>query len=285
MPGRRGIDNVIIAQELIHSIQRKKGRIGQFILKLDLEKAYDRLKWDFIREVLMFFKFPTSFVNLVLECVSTSSFSILVNGGQMETFKPSKGIRQRDHLSPYLFILCMEYLSLKILEACDNNSWKAIKASRSGPGFSHLIFADDLLFCAETSINSYHTITRVLEDFYHLSGQKVNLSKSKVFFSLNVNPSFRQHLCDILGVSSTPNIGKYLGFPLRPNGRSSRDFDFIVEKVQAKLSSWKAKLLSPAGRVVLIQSVTSFISTYYMQNVALPIRICSKLDKLNRDFL
>jgi hypothetical protein len=92
-------------------------------------------------------------------------------------------------------------------------------------------------------------------------------------------------LCGILGVSSTPNIGKYLGFPLRPNGRSSRDFDFIVEKVQAKLSSWKAKLLSPAGRVVLIQSVTSSIPAYYMQNVALSIRICSKLDKLNRDFL
>jgi hypothetical protein len=179
----------------------------------------------------------------------------------------------------------MEYLSLKILEACENNSWKAIKASRSGPVFSHLIFADDLLFCAEASINSCHTIIRVLDDFCHLSGQKVNLSKSKVFFSLNVNPNLRQHLCGILGVSSTPNIGKYLGFPLRPNGRSSRDFDFIVEKVQAKLSSWKAKLLSPAGRVVLIQAVTSSIPAYYMQNVALPIRTCSKLDKLNRDFL
>ncbi len=95
--------------------------MGQFILKLDLEKAYDRLEWDFICEVLTFFKFPPSFVNLLLECVSTSSFSILVNEGQMETFKPSRGIRQ-DPLSPYLFILCMEYLSLRILEACDNNS-------------------------------------------------------------------------------------------------------------------------------------------------------------------
>jgi hypothetical protein len=203
----------------------------------------------------------------------------------METFKPSRGIRQGDPLSPYLFILCMEYLSLKILEACENNSWKAIKASRSGPVFSHLIFADDLLFCAEASINSCQTIIRVLDDFCHLSRQKVNLSKSKVFFSPNVNPNLRQHLCGILGVSSTPNIGKYLGFPLRPNGRSSRDFDFIVEKVQAKLSSWKAKLLSPTGRIVLIQAVTSSILAYYMQNVALPIRTCSKLDKLNRDFL
>jgi hypothetical protein len=68
VPGRRGLDNVVIAQELIHSIHRKKGRMGQLILKLDLEKAYDRLEWDFIREVLIFFKFPP-FVDLILECV------------------------------------------------------------------------------------------------------------------------------------------------------------------------------------------------------------------------
>jgi hypothetical protein len=106
-----------------------------------------------------------------------------------------------------------------------------------------------------------------------------------VFFSPNVNPILRHHLCGILGVSSTPNLGKYLGFPLRPNGRSTRDFDFVVEKVQAKLTSWKAKLLSPARRMILVQSVTSAIPAYYMQNVALPIRICSNLDKLNKDFL
>ena len=285
VPGRRGLDNVVIAQELIHSIHRKKGRMGQLILKLDLEKAYDRLEWDFIREVLAFFKLPPSFVDLVLECVSTSSFSILVNGGQLENFKPSRGIRQGDPLSPYLFILCMEYLSLKILEACDNNSWKAIKASRTGPSFSHLFFADDLLLCTEASSNCCHTITRILEDFCLQSGQKVSLPKSKVFFSPNVNPNLRHHLCGILGVSCTPNLGKYLGFPLRSNGRSTRDFDFVVEKVQAKLSSWKAKLLSPAGRVILVQSVTSAIPAYYMQNVALPIRVCSNLEKLNRDFL
>ena len=117
----------------------KKGRLGQLILKLDLEKAYDRLEWSFIREVLTFFKFPPSFVDLVLECVTTSSFSILVNGGQLENFKPSRSIRQGDPLSPYLFILCMEYLSLKILEACGNNSWKAIKVSRRGPHIYSLL--------------------------------------------------------------------------------------------------------------------------------------------------
>uniref|UniRef100_A0A2N9H5A8 CCHC-type domain-containing protein n=1 Tax=Fagus sylvatica TaxID=28930 RepID=A0A2N9H5A8_FAGSY len=160
-----------------------------------------------------------------------------------------------------------------------------IIVSRLWPILGNLVSPFQAAFCAWPLLTACNTITRVLADFCHLSGQKVNLSKSKVFFSPNVNPDLRQHLCGILGVSSTPNIGKYLGFPLRPNGRSSRDFDFIVDKVQAKLSSWKAKLLSPAGRIVLIQSVISSIPAYYMQNVALPVRICSKLDKLNRDFL
>jgi ribonuclease HI len=285
VPGRRGVDNVVIAQELIHSLQKKRGRKGQFILKLDLEKAYDRLEWSFIREVLLFFNFPIALVNLILDCVSSSSISILFNGGQMEVFKPSRGIRQGDPLSPYIFILCLEYLSLKIFEACSNTSWKTIKASRSGPGFSHLFFADDLLLCSEASVECCHVISEVLDDFCHLSGQKVSFSKSKVYFSPNVSPDLRSSLCGILGVASTPNLGKYLGFPLKSCRRSSNEFNFVVEKVQAKLSSWKSKLLSPAGRVILIQSVTSAIPNYYMQISALPSKVCLELDKLNRNFL
>ena len=285
VPGRRGVDNVIIAQELIHSMHRKKGRVGSLILKVDLEKAYDRLEWSFIREVLLFFLFPKSLVDLILDCVSSSSISILLNGGKMEVFKPSRGIRQGNPLSPYLFILCLEYLSLKIFGACHENRWKPIKASRNGPAFSHLFFADDLLLCSVASIECCTTMVEVLEEFCDNSGQKINLSKSKAYFSPNVDPVTRDSLCGILGVSSTPDLGRYLGFPLRSNGRNTRDFNFVVERVQSKLSSWKAKLLSPAGRVVLIQSVTSSIPAYYMQNTMLPSKVCSDLDKLNRDFL
>jgi ribonuclease HI len=142
-----------------------------------------------------------------------------------------------------------------------------------------------LLLCAEASASCCHIIATVLADFCSHSGQKINLAKSKAFFSPNVTPHMRHHLCDILGVSSTPDLGKYLRFPLRIHGRNARDFRFIVEKVQAKLSTWKSKLLSPAGRVVLIQAVTSSIPAYYMQNAALPSSICSELDKLNRNFL
>jgi hypothetical protein len=179
----------------------------------------------------------------------------------------------------------MEYLSLKIFEACNEKKWRPIRASRSGPAFSHLFFADDLLIYAEASTSYCLTISRILEEFCFVSGQKVNLSKSKAFFSPNVSPDNRSSLCDILRVSSTPDLGRYLGFPLKSNGRNSRESNFIVEKVQAKLSSWKAKLLSPASRMVLIQSITSAIPSYYMQTNALPSSVCNKLDRLNRNFL
>ena len=106
--GRRSIDNAIMVQELIHTISMKKGRGGYLVIKVDLEKDYDKLEWSFIREVLINANLPSNLVNLILSCVSSVSMSILFNGGSVEPIFPSRGIQQGDPLSPYLFIFCME---------------------------------------------------------------------------------------------------------------------------------------------------------------------------------
>ena len=87
--GRQGVDNAIIVQELVHSMAKKKGRGGVMAIKLDLEKAYDRLEWSFIRDTLNLYKFPSRLISLIMSCVSSSSISILVNGGALEPFYPS----------------------------------------------------------------------------------------------------------------------------------------------------------------------------------------------------
>ena len=110
VPGRRGVDNTIIIQELIHTIGRAKGRTGYMAIKLDLEKAYDKLEWSFIREMLIRFNFPKNLIELIMSCISSVTTLLLFNGGTMDPFCPSRGIRQGDPLSPYLFILCMEFL-------------------------------------------------------------------------------------------------------------------------------------------------------------------------------
>ena len=135
--GKTGADNVIIVQELIHTIGRAKGRKGYMAIKIGLEKAYDKIEWSFIREILIYFNFPASLIELIMSYVSSVSTSLLFNGGCLDSFCPSRGIRQGDPLSPSLFILCMEFLGHLIEEKCEAKFWAPVKASRSGPSFLH----------------------------------------------------------------------------------------------------------------------------------------------------
>lgn len=92
MSGRRGLDNVVVAQELIHSLDKKKGKVGFMAIKVDLVKAYDWLEWSFIRNVLIAFRFLVELIKLIMSCVSPTTISILFNGGKLSSFKPTKGI-------------------------------------------------------------------------------------------------------------------------------------------------------------------------------------------------
>lgn len=91
----------------------------------------------------------------------------------------------------------------------------------------------------------------MLNTFRELSGQKVNNNKSHVYFSLNDRRKEREVLCKCLDLHSTPNLGKYLGFPLKMPRTTNQEFDLVLEKVQGRLAGWKAHLLSFEGRVVL----------------------------------
>lgn len=221
VPGRKGIDNAIIVQEIIHTLSKKRGQVGYMALKIDLEKAYDKLEWNFIRDMLIRFNFPLDIIDIIMSCVSTVLTSILFNGEALDLIYPSRVIRQGDPLSLYLFILCMEFLGLLIQEKCRLKLWQPIKASRSGPAFSHLLFANDLVFFAKADYINCGAIRDVINEFCSVLGQSISESKSKVYFFSNVDKDTRESLCDILGFASTPNLGKYLGFPIKHSRTSS----------------------------------------------------------------
>ena len=111
-----------------------------------------------------------------------------------------------------------------------------MKASRSGPSFSHLFFADDLVLFARADSDNCQAIKDVLHEFCLRSGQSVSEAKSHVFFSPNVEPDQRNIPSGILGFYSTPNLGKYLGFPLKHSGDRKHDFDFVLDRVKKKLA-------------------------------------------------
>lgn len=264
VPGRRGVDNTIIIQELIHSIGRTKGRKGYMTIKIDLKKAYDKLEWGFIRDMLVRFNFPSNLLDLIMSCISSVSTSLLFNGGKLESFCPSRGIRQGDLLSSYLFILCMEFLGALIEEKCNSKHWIRVKTSRSGLAFSHLFFADDLILFGKAGPENCATIKRVLEEFCVSLGQTISAEKSRVFFSPNIDPNQREVLADLLGFQETSNLSKYLGYPLKHSSSHRQDFGFVLDRVKKKLAGWKANLLSMIGRIVPIQSSSSTIPAHVM---------------------
>lgn len=254
------------------------------IIKIDLEKAYDRLEWSFIRKVLYGANLPSDLIRMIMSCVFSASMSILFNGAVLEPFLPLRGIRQGDS-SPYLFILCMEVFGWIIDEKCANGEWKPIKASNSGPIISHLFFANDLLLFARADITNCRSVRDAIDEFCMKSGHIVNPVKSKIYFSPNVERDQRMKFYDILEFWSIANLGTYMGFPLRHTRSSNQDFNFIIDRVKQKLAGWKANLLSFAGLRILIQASTSAIPSYVMQINYLPSRILDSLDRLNRNFL
>lgn len=187
IPGILSTDNIVVVQEAVHSMRRKKGKKGWMLLKLDLEKAYDRIRWDFLEDTLIATGLSTTWVHWFRQCVAGPSMSLLWNGETTYSFAPRREIRQGDPLSLYLFVLCMERLCHLIEASITEKKWKPIKLSRGGLELSHICFADDLILFAEASVTQVRMIRRILKRFVVAFGQKVFLDKSKIFFSSNVS--------------------------------------------------------------------------------------------------
>ena len=285
VPKRQITDNVIIVQEMLHSMRHKQGRRGSMMIKIDFEKAYDRLRWSFIRDTLLELRLPQTMVDVVMNCIESAKLSILWNGEPMEYFHPSRGIRQGDPLSPYLYVLCMERLSHLIDREVRLGGWKTIRASRNGPQFSNLAFADDLILFGEASVDQADTMMKCLDAFCEASGSKVSIDKSKVFFSPNTHVDIQEAVCRRLGMEVTTDFGKYLGVPTINGRTSKRDYQYLVEKINDKLAGWKSKTLSLAGRATLIQSSLNSIPYYTMQSTKLPRSTCDEIDRKNKSFL
>ena len=179
-------DNTTIAYKLLHRLwNRRKGKKGQMVVKLDISKAYDKMEWIFLQQMMVKLGFDPTWIQLAMETVTTTSYSILINGKPKGFITPTRGIRQGDPLSPYLFLMCVEGLSALVRKAGETGVLKGIKSSQNGIWVSHLIFANDsLLFCQATMEES-QKLLQVLAQYEAASGQAINRRKTSLFFSKN----------------------------------------------------------------------------------------------------
>ena len=184
-----------MAHEMLHSLKSRRRWANSYMaVKTDISKAYDRLEWKFLRDVMVYMGFDMKWIGWIMRCVESVSFSVLVNGSPSGHITPTRGIRQGDPLSPYLFILCSEVLSHLMTNASEINCLKGMKISTSGPTINHLLFADDALFFCHAHPKSCSTIMRVLREYEHVSGQAVNLNKSAITFGSRIKQDVRTRM-------------------------------------------------------------------------------------------
>ncbi|CAN1146010.1 LINE-1 retrotransposable element ORF2 protein [Linum perenne] len=285
VPGRQIAENIIILQEVVHSMERLKGREKRMVLKVDLMKAYDRIRWVFLEESLLATGMGSDLVELIMTYVRSAKFEILWNGGLTDQFSPQRGIRQGCPLSPFLFTICMERLSHIIDEAVACGDWKPIALSPGGPQLSHLFYADDLILFAEASEVQARVIRKCLDRFSAASGQEVSREKSAIFCSKNTNRHVSSLISLLLGIPLTQNLGRYLGVPILHDRVNVHTYQDILDRIDSKLAGWKVKSLSLAGRVTLAQSVLAAIPAYPMQTSVLPAKTCEEIDRRIRNFV
>lgn len=283
--GRQSCDNIIIAQEAIHTMRTKRSGSGFVAIKVDMEKAYDRLDWGFLYNTLCEIGFASRFIDIIMACVRTATMKVCWNGQASAQFIPSRGVRQGDPISPYLFVLCMEKLSHLISWEVQNRKWKPMRMRRNGPQISHLFFADDLVLFCEASQEQMAEVKRVMTRFCAVSGHNVNMQKTRAFVSKRVHANRAMEPCRSLGISIAADLGKYLGVPLLHKRVTKVTFSPLVQNVQRKLAGWKGRFLSMAGRTALIRSMLMAIPYYQMQTLLLPKGVLGEIEQVCRNFL
>lgn len=206
--------------------------------KIDLSKAYDWVEWIYLKEIMLRLGFDARWVNLIMNCISFSSFSVLINGDQIGNFTSSRGLRQGDLLSPYLFLLVVEGLSHLLLDANSRGSLSGVSVS-NGPIVSHLLFADDSLIFCKTNEPKLVVLKNLLKVYEVASGECINYSKSAILLSKKVNMDKRSFLSSILGVNKVEDFGKYLGIPSIFSKNIAKDLSFVLDKIWKATQGWK----------------------------------------------
>ncbi|CAM8983245.1 unnamed protein product [Rhodiola kirilowii] len=204
--GRSITDNFLIAHEVAHFIKNvRRGRSVYGSLKLDMSKAYDRIEWDFLRAMLLKLGFTANWVSMIMHYISSIRYCIKVNDHITSFLNPQRGLRQGDPLSPYLFIICTEWLSYKLQSLHDMNILKGLKVCRRAPVVSHLFFADDCLLLFKADQNTAAVMRDTLALYEKVSGQMINYGKSEFVLSPNAAADFKNAFCGALS-TAMPSI-------------------------------------------------------------------------------
>ncbi|XP_071700478.1 uncharacterized protein [Rutidosis leptorrhynchoides] len=253
------------------------------LFKVDFEKAFDCLNWEFLMEVMKSMGFGDKWRKWIHACLSSASISVLINGSPTNEFKVSRGVRQGDPLSPFLFILAAEGLNILSKAITDSGVFKGVEIGRDKILLSHLQYADDTVFLGKWSRENIYSIRNLLKCFELASGLKVNFQKSCIY-GIGVDFAEVTHVANRIGCQVGKFPFTYLGLTIGSKMNKLSDWNPVVEKIKKRLSSWRMRSMSFGGRMVLIKSVLFSLPLYYFSLFRAPHCVLKSLERLCRSF-
>jgi len=224
--------------------------------------------------------FPVLWRKWIKECITTATTSILVNGSPTCEFPLKRGLRQGDHLSPFLFLLAAEGLNVLMKSAVDNNLYTGYEVGTSNSVVvSHLQFGDDTLLLGTKSWANVRALRAVLTLFAEMSGLKVNFHKS-LLVDINIGDSWLIEAASILNckVGKIPFL--YLGLSIGGDPRRLSFWEPVMNVIKSRLSGWQSRFLPFGDRLVLLKSVLTSLPVYALSFFKAPSGISSSLESM-----
>jgi hypothetical protein len=247
-------------------------------------KAYDRVEWVFLEQMMGKMGFARGWIDMVMRCATSARFSVKLNSVISDLFLPSRGLRQGDPLTLYMFLFCVEGFSALLRRAQADRQIHGVGFGPQGPTVTHLPFVDDSIVFLEATEASLTALKEVLRAYEISSGQKVNREKSSIYFGKGCSVAKRTQLKATLGIGCEALAEKYLGLPTAVGRSKEGAFKHLPERSWSKVHGWKGQGLSMEGKEILIKSVLQAVPTYPMGCFKLSQKTCSKLTSIATGF-
>ncbi|XP_060182081.1 uncharacterized protein LOC132611714 [Lycium barbarum] len=282
--GKMISENILLAQEILNDMG-KPNKGGNMVIKLDMAKAYDKVSWPYLYAVMKRLGFNDHWVNLILKFISNNWYSLVLNGGRFGFFKSENGLRQGDLISPSLFVISAEPLSILLNKLHDDPNFRNFYMNKRGPNINHLCFADDVILFTSGNRKSLKRIMRTLESYEAASGQQINKHKSTIILHSKASSRRVDRASRITGMKKESLPFKYLSCPLYTGRKRISYYTEMIHKILTRIRGWNYKLLSPGGKSTLIKHVLQAMPSHLLAVLQPPKGVFKIIElELNRFF-